>query len=111
MPATHEAPLLTIYRSGLVNLNGEATRALAAKEAESISLLPPSRQAPNWMLIPASEGLPGPVPLHTRSDRGNMRFRTYELAVGLFAALPKRCKSLRLQLEPGPLGGWHLVAL
>jgi len=109
MPIIDNIPQLTIYRDGLANLNGEATRALPPG-TESLLLLPPTRQAGWWMAIPATAALAGNTPLHGRADPGNMRFRAYELAVALFAALPAARKSVRLALQPAAAGGWHLVA-
>lgn len=110
MTATQETPQLTVYRNGLVNLNGEATRALSAKDAETLLLLPPTRTESRWLLLPAAEGVSGDIRLHGRADRGNLRFRAPGLAVSLFAALPPSQEALRLHCEPVAQAGWRLVA-
>lgn len=108
MPVIDNAPHLTLYRSGLVNLNGEATRCL--QKAKTLLLLPPTRTEPRWLLLAAAEGVTGELTLHGRSDRGNMRFRAPGLALALFAALPATQDSLRMLCEPVAETGWRLVA-
>ncbi|OGX81995.1 hypothetical protein BEN47_05080 [Hymenobacter lapidarius] len=109
MPLIVDVLTLTLYRDGLANLNGEATRALPAGAA-SLLLLPPNRASPHWVLVPATGGLLGDIQLVGRSDRGNLRFRAPSLAVALFAAVPREQPALRLVLEPAPALGWCLVA-
>lgn len=104
-----EKPTLTLYRDGLANLNGEATRLLS-KVSDSISLFAPAGPRRRWVLRPATEDLPGEVKLVGRTDRSrHLRFRYPALGLALFAALPESQQALRLVLEP--LGtGWQLVA-
>jgi hypothetical protein len=107
-PVHQEVPALTLYRDGLANLNGEATRALPA-HGQALMLLPPTTSRRQWLLLPADGELAGDIRLIGRPDRGNLRFRSSHLAVSLFAALPAAQGSLRLQLEPAA-PGWRLVA-
>lgn len=109
MPVIDTTAQLTVYRNGLVNLNGEATRAMS-HNAASLLLLPPTRTEPRWLLLPAAEGVAGDIRLHGRADRGNLRFRAPGLALALFAALPEGQDSLRLFCEPVARTGWRLVA-
>ncbi|RZK31619.1 MAG: hypothetical protein EOO57_16080 [Hymenobacter sp.] len=110
MPVIDTTPQLTVYRNGLVNLNGEATRAFTIKGADSLLLLAPTRTEPQWLLLPAAEGVSGEIRLHGRADRGNLRFRAPGLALALFAALPPEQDALRLLCEPVARTGWRLVA-
>ena len=109
MPTAQENPLLTVYRTGNVNLNHEATRVLT-KACNSFRLLPPTQLEPRWFLLPATEGLTGDVKLHGRTDRWNLRFRATGLAIALFAALPESQDSLSLLVEPVATAGFRLVA-
>lgn len=106
-PAHQDAPALTLYRDGLANLNGEATRALPS-QATDLVLWPPTTRRRQWLLLPADGELAGDIRLVGRTDRGSLRFRAPALAVALFAALPETQQSLRLQLEPMATG-WRLV--
>lgn len=101
--------MLTLYRDGLANLNGEATRLLS-KLSDTVSLFPPAGPRRRWVLRPATEELPGEVKLVGRTDRSrHLRFRHPALGLALFAALPDSQQSLKLLLQP--LGsGWELVA-
>lgn len=103
-------PQLTLYRDGLANLNGDATRTLPAG-ADSLLLLPPAGPRRRWLLLPASAGVEGEIRLIGRADRGNLRFRAPALAVALFAALPDSQQSISLRLYTSGAGrGWQLVA-
>ena len=109
MPLFVDTPALTLYRNGLANLNGEATRQLPAG-CTTLLLVPPNRASQYWVLVPATGGLLGDIPLVGRADRGNLRFRARSLAVALFAALGREQPALHLVLEPTAALGWHLVA-
>lgn len=109
MPTAQENPLLTVYRSGNVNLNHEATRVLL-KSCDCFRLLPPTQLEPRWFMLPATEGLTGDVKLHKRTDRLNLRFRATTLAIALFAALPETQDTVSLLLEPVHAAGFRLVA-
>jgi hypothetical protein len=109
MPNAQETALLTVYRTGNVNLNHEATRVLT-QHGLSFRLLPPTNLEPRWFLLPATQGLSGDVKLHGRTDRWNLRFRAPTLAIALFAALPAGQSTLSLLLEPSAAAGFRLVA-
>jgi ABC-type molybdate transport system permease subunit len=109
MPIIETTPILTAYRSGLVNLNLEATRVLPSS-ADALLLLPPARLGAHWILIPGIDGVCGDVRLVGRADRGNVRFRAPAFVASLFAALPLRQDTLRLAMEPVLTSGWRLVA-
>lgn len=101
-------PTLTIYPTGLTNLNGEATRALA--DAAAVLLLPPTTPGTRWQLIPRKQAT-GAYPLCGRTDRGNVRFRAAPLAASLFAALPPdHTGPVYMELQPAE-SGYQLVAL
>lgn len=101
-------PTLTIYRTGLVNLNGEATRLLPSYAA-GVQLLPPTTPGTYWHLVPR-RNLDGAFTLCGRPDRGNVRFRAASFAAALFAALPPHySEALYMGLEPLELG-FRLVA-
>jgi hypothetical protein len=93
-------PLLTLYPSGLANLNGNASRLLP-KGTDCFLLLPPTLTRPRWAMLAGPSALAGDIKLAGRSDRpGALRFRAPELALSLFAALPAEQTALRLRLEP-----------
>lgn len=49
MPLIQNVPLLTVYRSGIINLNGEATRLMHDTHLQ-VDLLPPSKGRSPWQL-------------------------------------------------------------
>jgi hypothetical protein len=110
MSPTLPAPQLTVYRTGLVNLNVEATQLL--RRAKAIRLLAPTTPGTHWQLLPRKDALAGYV-LCGRPDRGNVRFRAAPLAAALFAAFPPEFAGpLYLQLKPDTLEAeYDLVAL
>lgn len=102
-------PALTLYRDGLVNLNGDATRVLKNGQRE-LMLLPPATTRPRWMLLPSIPGLGLEINLIGWAARDrHLRFRAPALAVAVFAALPPEATSIRLALDPLP-HGWNLIA-
>jgi hypothetical protein len=110
-PLPQDVPTLTVYRSSLVNLNGEATRLLP-KGTESGLLLPPIPARPRWALLTGQSGFAGDFRLYGRADRvGTLRFRAPSLALALFAALPPDQPTLRLRLVPdSTYGGLFYLA-
>jgi hypothetical protein len=107
MPATHETPQLTVYRNGLVNLNGEATRLLST---DSLRLLDPTRSEPHWLLL-AHPQLVGDIKLRGRADRRrHLRFRHPDFAIALFAGVPTGQEQVRMLVEPVAEVCWRLVA-
>lgn len=106
----NEPATLTVYRDGLVNLNGEATRDLSP--AAAVLLLAPTTPGTRWQLL-ARHTAAGAHVLSGRPDRGNVRFRCPALAAALFAAWPPEflgplyLRLVRLQGE----AGYELVAL
>ena len=107
MPHIDNAPQLTVYRDGLTNLNGEATRALG--HAVAVLLLPPTTPGTFWQLVPCRQPA-GAIVLAGRGDRGNVRFRAAALAAALYAAMPPELPGpLRLALETATDGRFQLL--
>jgi hypothetical protein len=97
-----DAPIVTLYPSGLANLNGDASRLLP-KGTDCFLLLPPTPTRPRWAMLVGPSALAGDIKLTGRSDRlGALRFRAPQLALSLFAALPGEQTALRMRLEPEP---------
>ncbi|MGI4736101.1 MAG: hypothetical protein ACRYG7_13070 [Janthinobacterium lividum] len=105
-----DTPLLTVYRNGLTNLNGEATRLLGP--AAAVLLLAPTTPGTRWQMLPRQSPA-GALPLSGRLDRGNVRFRAAALAAALFAAWPPEFQGpLYLKLvRLGTDAGYELIAL
>jgi hypothetical protein len=94
-----DAPTVTLYRAGLANLNGDASRLLP-KGTDCLMLLPPTLARPRWAILVGPTALAGDIKLAGRSDRlGMLRFRAPQMAIALFAALPDEQTTLRLRLE------------
>lgn len=102
MPLTHDTPQLTIYRNGQAKLSDKARRALLGKMAVILSA--PATIGSRWLLLPVEWTGDGAQTIY--DDRGHKRFGAYPLAASLFAVLPSTQKSIRLALEPAPLGFW-----
>lgn len=100
MPATHDAPQLTVYRNGHARLNDKARRTLLGVQAVLISA--PSSIGGRWQLLPLTQAEDGAATLY--DDRGQRRFSAYALATAIFALLPTSQKTIRLALEPGAVG-------
>ncbi len=99
--------VLTLYRDGYANMNGEAARALATDVAALRLFAPASLDAPYWQLmdLTAEENggpaLAGNIAICRRTDRlGHLRFRCAAMATALFACLPDDTTLLRLELTP-----------
>lgn len=93
-----DLPTLTVYRSGLVNLNGEATRRTHGPHAH-VGLLPPARKGDCWRL---DRRAGSPYRLRGRVDRGHLRFRARYRIDLLFADQPAGVTVLRFVLAPDP---------
>ncbi|GAA4362182.1 hypothetical protein GCM10023185_29870 [Hymenobacter saemangeumensis] len=105
-PQLNVHPLLTVYRDGLCNLNGDAARALA--RAKAVTLAAPTAPGSRWLLLPLAEEQPGSLALYS-PDRGGQRFRAYALAAAVFALLPDTQKKLCLEMAPLPGGIFQLT--
>jgi hypothetical protein len=97
-PLPQDVPTLTVYRSSLVNLNGEATRRTHGPHAH-VDLLPPARRGDCWRL---DRRLGSPYRLHGSTARGHLRFRARYRIDLLFANQPAEVNALRFVLEPDP---------
>ncbi|MDO7888155.1 hypothetical protein [Hymenobacter cheonanensis] len=102
MPATLDTATLTVYPTGLANLNDAARRLLLGKAAVLLSA--PTSPGSRWLLLPVAETGEGALTLY--DDRGQRRLRAFTLATALFAALPAGQKRLRLALQLAPVGYW-----
>ncbi|TGD82856.1 hypothetical protein [Hymenobacter wooponensis] len=49
MPLIQDVPMITVYRSGIINLNGEATRLMHDTHLQ-VDLLPPVNARASWQL-------------------------------------------------------------
>jgi hypothetical protein len=108
MPTTHDSPQLTIYRDGLVSLNGDAIRALG--EASAVMLTAPSSPGAHWLLLPVSATHPAALRLYCAARDTRQRFRAYSLAVAAFALLPEGQKTLTLSMLPAGADLFRLTA-
>jgi hypothetical protein len=107
MPVTHDAPTLTVFRTGQVKLSDLARRSLRGHQA--VVLAAPTAIGSRWLLLPVEQPTEGAVVLY--DDRGQKRFRAFALAAAVFAMLPASQKHAHLLLaEAGPLGYWLLPA-
>jgi hypothetical protein len=98
MPLVHPTATLTIYRNGLVNLNGDATRLMHTDHL-CVDLLPPARARAPWRL---DRRAGSPSQLVGRSDRGHLRFRAPYRTQLLFASQPEGVDRLLFHLEADP---------
>lgn len=92
------APALTLYRDGLVSLNGDAIRALGKSSA--VLLTAPSSPGAQWMMLPVAVEQPGSLRIYRAERDARQRFRAYALAAAAFAFLPAGQKMLTLSMEP-----------
>ena len=109
MPIIDETPKLTVYRDGLVNLNGEASRALA--KAVAVTLSAPASPGGRWLLVPVPSDHPGALPIYTPSRGRGQRFRAYALATAAFALLPDSQKKLNLELLTSSANMFRLTVI
>lgn len=91
MPAT-----LTVYRTGLINLNAKATRLMHRQHME-VDLLPPATARQPWRL---DRRFGCGCKLVGRTDRRNLRFRAPYRAEVLFRDLPAEQDRVVLELVP-----------
>ncbi|WP_324671054.1 hypothetical protein [Hymenobacter sp. GOD-10R] len=96
MPLIHDVPLLTVYRDGFVNLNGEATRLMHERH-QQVDLLPPATRYVPWQLDRRAGSC---CNLVGRNDRGSLRFRAPYRAALLFADQPESVKRIVFRLTP-----------
>jgi hypothetical protein len=92
------APALTLYRDGLVSLNGDAIRALGKSSA--VVLTAPSSPGAHWLLLPIVASQPGALRIYRAERDARQRFRSYALAAAAFALLPEGQKTLTLSMVP-----------
>jgi hypothetical protein len=97
-PLPQDVPTLTVYRSSLCNLNGEATRRIHNTH-DHVDLLPPARKGDCWRLD-RRQG--SPYRLCSRADRGHLRFKARYRINLLFAEQPAEVTALRFVLAPDP---------
>jgi hypothetical protein len=93
-----DVPTLTVYRSSLCNLNGEATRRTHGPHTH-VDLLPPARKGDCWRL---DRRAGSPYRLRSSTDRGHLRFRARYRIDLLFADQPAEVTALRFVLALDP---------
>jgi hypothetical protein len=91
-------PILTLYRDGLISLNGDALRAL--DKATAVLLTAPSAPGAPWLLLPVSSAQAGSLRIYRARLDARARFRSYALASAAFAFLPESQKALTLSMLP-----------
>jgi hypothetical protein len=102
MPLIHHVPLLTVYRNGMINLNGEATRLMHERHLR-VDLLPPVNRRQPWLLdrrAGASCNL-----LAGGRNGSHLRFSAPYRAALLFAGQAPNVKRLLFRLTPHPHDG------
>jgi hypothetical protein len=117
-PNYQARPVLTLYRDGYANLNGEAARELATDVAALRLFAPASLDAPYWHLlaltaeIADAPALTDSVSVCRRHDRlGHLRFRCCAMSTALFACLPEGTRQLRLELTPATHNRFQLLPI
>ena len=96
MPKTQNTPRLTVYRTGLVNLNGEAIHLMHSGHFD-VDLLPPIRERDAWQLG-RRRGC-GAL-LAGGHGRGILCFRAPARADALFAELPAETTRVTFEVLP-----------
>ena len=96
MPVIEATPILTVYRSGLVNLNLEATRLMHAHHG-GVDLLPPATRRQGWQLDRRAGAC---CNLFSHAQSGNLRFRAPYRADALFAGYGPEVRRIRFRLTP-----------
>ncbi len=100
MPKTQTTPRLTVYRTGLINLNGEATRLMHTHHVD-VDLLPPIRERDAWQL---DRRRGSGALLAGGHGRGILRFRAPARVEQLFAQHPPAVVRLCFELCPAREG-------
>jgi hypothetical protein len=99
MPLIHHVPLLTVYRNGMINLNGEATRLMHERHRR-VDLLPPVNRRQPW-LLDRRAGARCKLLAGGRNG-SHLRFSAPYRAALLFAAEAPSVKRLLFRLTPHP---------
>ncbi|QIX61847.1 hypothetical protein HER32_11910 [Hymenobacter sp. BT18] len=97
MPLIQDVPMLTVYRNGYVNLNGEATRLMHDRHRQA-DLLPPVNARHPWQLdrrAGASCNL-----LKGGRDGSHLRFSAPYRAAELFRQQPASVKRIVFRITP-----------
>lgn len=97
MPAIQNVPMLTVYRDGKINLNGEATRLMHKRHLQ-VDLLPPATRYVPWQLdrrVGAACNL-----LKGGRNGSHLRFRAPYRADALFAEHPATVSRIVFRLTP-----------
>jgi hypothetical protein len=97
MPLIQNIPLLTVYRSGLINLNGEATRLMHEHHLH-VDLLPPPTRRQAWQLD-RRQGAGCRLVKGGRSG-SHLRFRAPYRADALFVDQPADVVRILFRLTP-----------
>ncbi len=100
MPRVHNTPMITVYRSGIINLNGEASKLMCRHHLQ-VDLLPPVNGRQGWQL---DRRAGSPCNL-LRGGRGSsFRFSAPYRAAELFRNIPQNLSSVCFCLAPATEG-------
>lgn len=97
MPLIQDVPMLTVYRDGAINLNGEATRLMHGRHSQ-VDLLPPVNARQSWQLdrrAGASCNL-----LKGGRNGTHLRFSAPYRARELFAGQPAEVSRIVFRITP-----------
>ncbi|UOQ53069.1 hypothetical protein [Hymenobacter cellulosivorans] len=97
MPLIQDLPLLTVYRSGIINLNGEATRLMHDAHLQ-VDLLPPASRRMPWQLDRRAGACCNLVA--GGRNGSHLRFRAPYRAEALFADYPAEVTRIIFRITP-----------
>ena len=97
MPLIQDVPMLTVYRSGLINLNGEATR-LMHQHHLAVDLLPPVNSRQAWQLDRRAGA--GATLVSGGRNGSHLRFRAPYRAAELFRPYAADVERIVFRITP-----------